>query len=489
MFLAFGGFIICCGGTHFMEVWTLWSGLYWLSGAVKLFTAVASVATAVMLPPLVPKTLSMVRAAKLSEDRQEELERANVALVREVAERRRAEDEVRQLAAALDARVQERTAELARANEELAEKAALVEHSQDAILSWTLEGTITSWNPAAERVYGYTSAEMIGHNVTVLVPPERKQELAQLLDWLKAGDEPKPFETTKVRKDGTLISTAVAISPLKDAEGRVRGACVITRDITERNRSEEQLRQVQKLESLGLIAGGVAHDFNNLLVGILGNASLALESLHPADPNRTLLDQVVKASEKAAHLTEQMLAYAGKGQIVSSRVDLSGLVLEMAGLIETSIPKTVHLRLELDPELPTVIGDPGQLQQVVMSLVINGAEAMGDRVGEVRVATAVEDVDETYIRHGFAGESLSPGIHVRLEVQDSGCGMDEALRTRIFDPFFTTKFAGRGLGLSAVAGIVRSHKGVISVESEPGVGSTFRILLPAVEEPRPAAGR
>ena len=317
MFLAFGVFIIACGGTHFMEVWTLWTPMYWLAGMVKSVTALASVATALALPPLVPRTLGLVRSAKLSDERQTELEAANAALTREITERRRAEDEVRKLAGDLETRVRERTAELARANEELAEKAAIVQHSRDAILSWELDGTVTSWNPgggAGVRLHaGRRRSARMCHG---WFRRTRREELTGLLNRLQQGEELQPIEIAGVRKDGVLIETSMTVSPLRDAAGKIRGASVITRDITEENRSEEQLRQVQKLESLGLIAGGVAHDFNNLLVGIMGNASLALEVLPRSSPNYQLIDNAIKAAEKAAHLTQQLLAYAGKGRFV-----------------------------------------------------------------------------------------------------------------------------------------------------------------------------
>jgi two-component system cell cycle sensor histidine kinase/response regulator CckA len=479
IFLAFGTFIIACGGTHFMEVWTLWTPAYWLSGGVKSVTALASMLTAIVLPPLVPKTLALVQSAKLSDKRKKDLEASNAALESEIAERRRAEAEVRDLANTLEARVRERTAELARMATELAEKAAIVEHSHDAIFSHTVEGSITSWNPAAERVYGYTASEMIGRSISILMPKDRKSEPSELMDKIKTGQTVEPFETQRVRRDRSIIDVFVSCSPLMDENGVLRGASIIARDISERKRNEEQLRHAQKLESLGLIAGGVAHDFNNLLVGILGNASLILEDLPRGHDHYAALEAVVSASEKAAHLTQQLLAYAGKGRFVSERINLPLLVREITGLLHTSIRKSVQIRLELD-DAPDVEGDPGQIQQVIMNLVINGAEAIGENPGTVRISTSLVEIETKDGRGDVAGESVAPGNYVALTVRDTGSGMDEAVRARIFDPFFTTKFTGRGLGLSAVLGIVRSHKGAIRVHSEPGKGSTFTILLPAV---------
>jgi len=256
-------------------------------------------------------------------------------------------------------------------------------------------------------------------------------------------------------------------------------------DITDQKRNEEHLRHTQKLESLGVLAGGIAHDFNNLLVGIMGNASLAAESLAADHSVRNQLDEIVLAGQKAAHLTRQMLAYAGKGKFVMERLDLSTLIRDTERLLRSSILKHVDLRLDLGAGLPCVEADAGQMQQLIMNLVINAAEAITDQQGgTVLVRTGLQRVDETRVGTQFTGQEVAPGNYVALEVHDSGIGMDEATQARIFEPFFTTKFVGRGLGLSAVSGIVRSHKGELNVISSPGEGATFQVLLPAVSESR-----
>lgn len=262
-------------------------------------------------------------------------------------------------------------------------------------------------------------------------------------------------------------------------------------DITDQKRSEEHLRHTQKLESLGVLAGGIAHDFNNLLVGIMGNASLAAESLAADHSVRNQLDEIVLAGQKAAHLTRQMLAYAGKGKFVMERLDLSTLIRDTERLLRSSILKHVDLRLDLKAGLPCVEADAGQMQQLIMNLVINAAEAITDQQGGVvLVRTCLQRVEEKPVTMQFTtqftGQELTPGNYVTLEVHDSGVGMDEATQARIFEPFFTTKFVGRGLGLSAVSGIVRSHKGALHVTSSPGEGATFQVLLPAVSEARNA---
>jgi two-component system, cell cycle sensor histidine kinase and response regulator CckA len=477
MFIAFGAFIIACGATHFMEVWTIWTPTYWLTGIVKAFTAMASVVTAIALPPLVPKSLKLIGAAQLSEQRRRDLELANDSLTNEIAERRRAEAEIRHLNEELERRVLQRTRELEAANQEVAEKADIVQHSNDAIFSRTLTGVITSWNPAAERLYGYTAAEVTGQNVRMLLPAEAPEPILH-------EDQAEPFETTALRKDGTSADVSVTISPVFDRDGNRTGASVIARDITERKKADLHLRETQKLESLGVIAGGVAHDFNNLLVGVMGNASLVLDSMPSSSVHHRRLQGVVGAAEKASDLTRQLLAYAGKGRFLTEQVDLSTLVREISTLIQTSVPRTVQLRLELSEGLPTIEADPSQLQQVVMNLVINGAEAVPEgQNGTVLVTTEAQDLDEPYLRQNFAGETLAAGRYVSLEVHDTGAGMSEEIRGRIFDPFFTTKFTGRGLGLAAVLGIVRGHKGTIRVYSHPGKGTTFKVLLPSMSVP------
>ena len=258
------------------------------------------------------------------------------------------------------------------------------------------------------------------------------------------------------------------------------GLAVFADDVTERKRLNERLQQTHKLESLGVLAGGIAHDFNNLLTGILGNASLALEDLGPEHPARASLQNVVSTAERAAVLTRQLLAYAGKGRFVIQPLDLSALVREIGSLLETSMPRTVRLDLRLNQALPPIEGDAAQIQQLIMNLVINAAEAIGAHTaGTVTVSTSLRTVDETYIQQTLAPTEIEPGTYIVLEVEDTGTGMDEATLSRIFDPFFSTKFAGRGLGLAATLGIVRGHKGALTVRSAPGQGSHFTVLLPA----------
>jgi len=254
-------------------------------------------------------------------------------------------------------------------------------------------------------------------------------------------------------------------------------------DVTDSKRSELAMRQSQKMEAIGYLAAGVAHDFNNLLTGVIGNASLLIEELPAGDRRRPMLKNIISGGESAAELTRQLLAYAGKGRFYMERVDLSEVVIRTGALVHPSIPPHVQLRLNLDKELPRLLADPGQIQQVVMNLMINAAEAIGDRSGMVQVHTGRQTVVEAL--EGVVGEKAAPGEYIFLEVVDNGSGIDQQTLHRIFDPFFTTKFTGRGLGLAAVLGIVRQHKGVVQIQSVPGRGSTFRVLFAADGQPPP----
>jgi PAS domain S-box-containing protein len=247
----------------------------------------------------------------------------------------------------------------------------------------------------------------------------------------------------------------------------------------QRHELEAQVQQAQKLESLGILAGGIAHDFNNLLTAILGHANLALMDLAPESPARDSLREIDKASGRAAELCRQMLAYAGKGRFVVEPINLSRLIEELAHLLQVSISKKVLLRCQLAGELPEIDADAAQMRQVAMNLVINAAESIGDTEGVIAISTGVMECGREYLRSSQLVEPPAPGRYVFLEVTDTGCGMDAETLGRIFDPFFTTKFAGRGLGLAAVLGIVRSHRGTLKVESERGRGTTFRVLFPA----------
>ncbi len=398
--------------------------------------------------------------------------RGVIGITRDISERKQAEDDQRD---ALEVLVRERTAELQSANAILQ---AVIEGTTDLVFVKDLEGRYLLVNSAVARNAGRTPGEIVGHDDSTLFPPDLAKTFHEDdLEVVRTG-EPHTFEE-QVTNAGTVRTLLTTKTPYRDADGKIIGIIGVCRDITEHKHSEEALRRTQKLESLGLLAGGVAHDFNNLLVAILGQTSLGLTRLPPESPARANLEKAVRAAERAADLTRQMLAYSGRGHFQVTSVDLNALILDNLHLFEVAVPKNVHLRSQLEPSLPWIDADVGQIQQVVMNLITNAAEAIGERPGTVTVTTGSRTVgarDTGLWRH--TGEPMAPGTYVALEVQDDGAGMTATVRERIFDPFFTTKFTGRGLGLAAVLGIVRGHKGGLQVESEPGYGTLFRLVFP-----------
>jgi signal transduction histidine kinase/CheY-like chemotaxis protein len=270
----------------------------------------------------------------------------------------------------------------------------------------------------------------------------------------------------------------------------INGVIAISRDIHDRKRLEEerekleqQLLHTQKLESLGVLAGGIAHDFNNILTAIIGNAELGLMRLGPESPALENLQRIEKAATRAADLAAQMLAYSGKGRFVVEAIDLNRLVEEMGHMLEVSVSKKAIIRYNLTRPIVAVDADATQIRQIILNLVINASEAIGNRSGVIAITTGCLNCTEESLQETWLADPLPEGLYVYLEVADTGSGMDHETMGRIFDPFFTTKFAGRGLGMAAVLGIVRGHKGAITVYSEPGQGSTFRVLLPAGNRP------
>ena len=266
----------------------------------------------------------------------------------------------------------------------------------------------------------------------------------------------------------------------------------LSRDLKERTAErdaavlEQRLQQTQKLESLGLLAGGVAHDFNNLLVGILGNASLVFDELADRPDARARVGQLVKAGRRAADLTRQLLAYSGKGRFVVETIDLSSLIRELSDLLRTSLPERASLQLHLPDVGPFVHADATQLRQVVLNLITNASEALGADGGTVRVSTRAVMHDNESLLRSVGSTDLEPGSYVHIEVADTGAGMDAETQEQMFEPFFTTKESGHGLGLAATLGIVRGHGGLVKVYSEPGEGTTVQVLLPESPEGAPA---
>ena len=376
--------------------------------------------------------------------------------------------------------VRRRAEESARRSE--AESRALLAAVPDVILRLDRRGTFLDvhlppgYRPpiARERVLGRRMAEVLPADVA----RRGEEEIERVLSThvLRSMEERVTFPGDERHFEARIVPSG---------PDEVIG---VARDVTDRRRAEARERelergvqQAQKLESLGVLAGGVAHDFNNLLVAILGNAELALDELPAGARARESLQQIQLAAKRAADLTRQMLAYSGRGRFVVERVDLNQVVGETTRLLVSSISRQIALEASLAPELPAVEGDPTQLGQVVMNLVLNAAEAIGDAAGHIHVATELRAVTREQLAATLAQPGLTEGHYVALRVSDDGPGMDAAVRGRIFEPLFSTKFAGRGLGLAATLGIVRAHRGAMRVESRPGAGSSFEVWLPAAD--------
>lgn len=341
----------------------------------------------------------------------------------------------------------------------------------------TPDGRVIDCNRAFTTVTGFTREEIVGcrtADMGMWPDPEQRRTMAEIMD---RDGEIRNLEVTIRRKDGKMRNVVFS-GRLLELEGRAT-MLMTSEDVTEKRILEKQLLHTQKLESLGVLAGGIAHDFNNLLTGVLGNADLALLEMSPVAPARECLTAISDSARRASELCRQLLAYSGKGRFFVQPVDLAELVQEMGHLLSVSISKKVVLKYHFAKNLPTFDADVTQVRQVIMNLIVNASEAIGERSGVISVTTGLARCDAAYLAGCYAAEGVTPGNFVYLEIADTGQGMDRTLLDRVFDPFFTTKFTGRGLGLPAVLGIVRGHHGAIRVYSELGRGTTFRLLFPA----------
>ncbi|MFH0778115.1 MAG: PAS domain S-box protein [Candidatus Eisenbacteria bacterium] len=366
---------------------------------------------------------------------------------------------------------------------------AVFETAKDLIFIKDASQRYVRVNPAMAEQFGTSVQAVIGRTAKEMMGPEDPEAAAQVEATdrrVLAGEVVE--EVIEARSVGAPRTFYVIKVPIHNSDGAVTGLCGIARDISDLKRAESErlemerrLQHTQKLESLGVMAGGIAHDFNNLLLAILGNLDLALLDLSEVSSARPSVEQAACAARRAADLTRQMLAYSGKGKFDVRAVNLTELVEENLHIFRAAISKSTALNLQLGRDLRPIIADPGQLQQVVMNLITNASEAIGERAGVISVVTEMSLQNASALNGSRLEEKPSPGLFVSLEVSDTGCGMSSDTMHRLFDPFFTTKFTGRGLGMSAVLGIVRGHKGAIFVESECGRGTTVRVLFPVSE--------
>src|SRR5579872_4494145 len=389
-------------------------------------------------------------------------------------------------------------------------------------------GRVIRVNEAECRLLGLPEEDILGRAVWEFVTPEEQAQVREsLMRTLSGAQPPERLERNWSRRDGTRLVLEIHSIHLLDSQGEIAGVRSFLFDVTRRKEAEEALRKsqenlenrikertveleltndflrceleerqrrqeehrnleaqvqhAQRLESLGVLAGGIAHDFNNLLASIMGYASLAAMDLPEDSRARKSVEQVLTAARSASDLTQQMLAYSGRGTFVVDLLNVTTVIESVVRLLETTISKKATLQLNLAADLLPIQGDASQIRQVVMNLITNASESLGENRGTVTVTTGVKWAEAGELPALDPGSILPEGRYVFVEVADTGCGMDEETLAKIFDPFFTTKFTGRGLGLAAVLGIIRSHRGSIRVDSKPGIGTTFRVAFPAAE--------
>ncbi|MBZ5705247.1 MAG: PAS domain S-box protein [Acidobacteriia bacterium] len=396
-----------------------------------------------------------------------------LSAIRDMSDRKRIEEELRRAHEDLERRKDRQLWDYQ------SRLALAVDSSQDAIIGKNLDGIITHWNKGAEHIYGYTAEEAIGKSISILASRDRADESPKILEMIRRGERVEYFESVRVTKDGRYLNVSISVSPVRDAEGAIVGAFTIARNITAQKRAEDQLRQAQKMESVGRLAGGVAHDFNNLL-GIITASGELLRGFVERNPEPLqYIDNIRKAAERGASLTRQLLAFSRK-QLVQPRVlDLNEQLKEVSKLLRPLMGDDVQVVLSCRSASAIVEADPGQLDQIVLNLAVNARDAM-PRGGKLILETAVMEFDQAFAEQH---PPMTAGRSVMLAISDNGCGMDEATVSQIFEPFFTTKETGKGtgLGLATVYGIVKQSGGHILVYSEPGRGTTFKIYLPCAD--------
>ena len=396
-----------------------------------------------------------------------------LSAIRDISDRKRIELELRRAHEELNRRTSEQIGEYR------AQLAAIIDSSEDAIIGKNLDGIITSWNRGAERIYGYAPEEVVGKHISVLAPSDRPDEIPEILRKIAGGESIEHWESMRVAKDGRHVNVSITVSPLRDAAGEIVGASAIARDITAQRRAEAQLRQAQKMEAIGRLAGGVAHDFNNILAIIKSCTEFLRDRIDSSNEASIYVENIKKATDRGSSLTRQLLAFGRRKVVQPVILDLNERVRETGKLLRPLLGDDVEVVIAAKSEYAIVEADPGQIDQIVMNLAVNARDAM-PRGGRFILETDTAELDVAFSEQY---QPLAPGKYAMLAVSDEGCGMDKATLSRIFEPFFTTKEPGKGtgLGLATVYGIVQQSGGYIRVYSEPGQGTTFKIFLPSAE--------
>jgi PAS domain S-box-containing protein len=400
-----------------------------------------------------------------------QLAKQNARLQQEMSERKRLEAELHRVQSEPAQQTEQEHQQLVMAMQQVAE----------GILITDADWIIQYINPAFSRLSRYSRDELLHQYIGIIRSNRHDRTFyTRIRDTLRSGVVWSGREIQK-RKDGRLYEVEVTSSPVRDDSGRIVNFISIYRDITTEVSLERQLRQVQKLESIGTLAGGIAHDFNNILTAIIGFTEMALSSVATNDPLRRNLNYVLKASHRATDLVKQILAFTRQDEREREAVEVAPIVSEVLKMLRATLPTTVEIRQGISAH-SRVLADPTQIHQVLMNLCTNAGHAMRKSGGVLKV-----ELQETEVGADPLFSDLSPGLYVELMVSDTGCGMSGATMERIFDPYFTTKEPdeGTGLGLAVVNGIVKNHGGIITVDSESGKGSTFHVFLPAIQDDVP----
>ena len=354
----------------------------------------------------------------------------------------------------------------------------VVEASPLAIYSVNAEGIVRTWNSAARTMFGWEEAEVLDRPLPRIIAPDGPT-LAERLSLVREGPNRKGLDVRCLRRDGSALDATLWSELLRDSTGAVTGLIEVVADTTEHKLLEQQALQAQKMDAIARLASGVAHDFNNLLTVITGYTHVLLEKFGPGDPNHADLVQVVRAADRAGDLTRQLLAFSRRQLVESSVVDMTALIADVEPILGRVAGESVKLTTEVAPDLPAVCADPGQIEQVLLNLVLNARDAMPNG-GTISVQASASSLDS----EGAALAGVKPGDYAVISVRDTGIGMTPDVQARVFEPFFTTKEQGKGtgLGLSTSYGVIRQNNGNIAVASHPGKGTTFTIWLPAAEE-------